>query len=128
MPVIIFLCSGRAPSVEPVIMRTSLVLALSAALAIASASSAPAGEVKIAWHGQSFFQIITPKGTRVVLDPHNIESYRITPIQADLVLMTHFHNEHNQIEGVIENYKDKDFKSYNALKKTGPNNTVVDWN
>ena len=110
-------------------MRTSLTLALAAAvLAACSAPSASAGEVKIAWYGQSFFQIVTPKGTKIVLDPHNIEAYRITPIKADLVLMSHMHNDHNQIEGVIENYKDKDFKSYNALKKTGPNNLVIDWN
>jgi len=113
-------------------MRTCLSLALTAAvLAACPVLAAPAEEtrdVKIAWHGQSFFQVISPKGTRVVLDPHNIEQYRITPIKADLVLMSHFHNDHNQIEGVIENYKDKDFKSHNALKKTGPNNTSTDWN
>lgn len=107
-------------------MRTSLVLALTAILA--AASSAPGGEIKIAWHGQSMFQVITPKGTRIVLDPHNMEEYRITPIKADLVLMSHLHNEHNQIENVIENHKDKDFKSFNALKKSGPNNLVIDWN
>jgi len=104
-------------------MRTSLTLALTAALLLA-ASSAEGGEVKIGWYGQSMFQIVTPKGTKIVLDPHNIESYHITPIKADLVLMSHQHNDHNQLEGVIENHKEKDCKSYNALKKSGQ---TFDW-
>src|SRR5262245_55494563 len=106
-------------------MRPLLTVLLSAALL--TASTASAGEIKIAWYGQSMFQIVTPKGTKIVLDPHNIEQYRITPIKADLVLMSHQHNDHNQIEGVIENHKDKDFKSFNAIKKTGPNNMSTDW-
>src|SRR5262249_30332306 len=82
--------------------------------------------VKIAWHGQSFFQIVTPKGTKIILDPHNIEAYRITPIKGDLVLMSHLHNDHNQVEGVVENAKT--VKQFNALKKTGPGGLVQDWN
>src|SRR5262245_9132779 len=105
-------------------MRPLLTVLLSAALL--TASTASAGEIKIAWYGQSMFQIVTPKGTKVILDPHNIEAYRITPIKADLVLMSHFHNDHTQIEGVIENAKSA--KQYNGLKKTGPGGLVIDWN
>jgi L-ascorbate metabolism protein UlaG (beta-lactamase superfamily) len=109
------------------IMRSIRTLALAATLLAAYAvPAATAGEIKIAWYGQSFFQIVTPKGTKIILDPHNIEAYRIAPIKADLVLMSHMHNDHNQVEGVIENAKT--VKQFNALKKTGPNALLFDWN
>ena len=82
-----------------------------------------AGEIKIAWYGQSMFLIVTPKGTRVVLDPHNLDSYRqVTPLKADLILMSHLHSDHTRLEQ-IENAKDA--KQINALKTGG---AVVDWN
>jgi L-ascorbate metabolism protein UlaG (beta-lactamase superfamily) len=104
-------------------MRAILLLVLTTLVALAG--SARSGEVKIAWYGQSFFQIVSPKGTRVVLDPHQLDAYRIQPIKADLVLMSHFHTDHTKVE-VIENIKD--IKQYNALKKTGPGGLVIDWN
>jgi L-ascorbate metabolism protein UlaG (beta-lactamase superfamily) len=88
-------------------------------------STASAGEVKIAWYGQSMFLIVTPKGTRIVLDPHNIDGYQVKPLKADLVLMSHLHSDHTRME-VIENAKD--VQQFNALKKTGPGGLVVDWN
>jgi L-ascorbate metabolism protein UlaG (beta-lactamase superfamily) len=94
-------------------------------LLFAFAGAASAGEVKIAWFGQSMFEIVTSKGTRIVLDPHNLEEYRLKPIKADLVLMTHFHTDHSNTE-MIENIKSA--KQYNALKKSGPGGAVVDWN
>ena len=103
-------------------MRRSLFLL---PLLFVFAGAAPAGEIKIAWHGQSMFEIVTPKGTRIVLDPQNLEAYRIKPMKADLVLMSHFHTDHTRTE-VIENLKDA--KQYNALKKSGPGDLVIDWN
>src|SRR5438094_649100 len=97
-------------------MRRCLALLL--ALPMMSAAGASAGEIKIAWYGQSMFLIVTPNGKRIVTDPHNIESYRIKPMKADLVLMSHFHTDHTQ-EVVIENAKDAIKR--NALKKGGPN-------
>jgi L-ascorbate metabolism protein UlaG (beta-lactamase superfamily) len=79
---------------------------------------APAAEVKIAWWGQSFFEIVTPKGTRIVTDPHMLEEYHITPksMKADLVLMSHLHVDHTNT-GTIATIKTA--KVYNALKKDG---------
>jgi L-ascorbate metabolism protein UlaG (beta-lactamase superfamily) len=71
------------------------------------------------------FLIVTPGGTRVVLDPHNIEGYRVTPLKADLVLMSHLHTDHNRMEVILNA---KDVRQFNALKRTGPGNLVVDWN
>ena len=100
------------------------ILTLVAILAISAGASA--GEIKIAWYGQSMFLIVTPKGTRIVLDPHNLESYRqVTPIKADLILMSHLHTDHTRLEQ-IENAKTA--KQVNALKASGPGGAVVDWN
>ncbi len=84
------------------------------------AGDAPAQEKKLLlrWHGQSFFEIVTPAGTRVVLDPHAIENYGRKVVKADLVLMSHFHNDHTQLDS-IENAKK--VKAINALKRGGEN-------
>jgi L-ascorbate metabolism protein UlaG (beta-lactamase superfamily) len=81
------------------------------------AAAAPAEEKKllIRWHGQSFFQIVTPAGTRIVLDPHAIENFGRKLVPADLVLMTHLHSDHIQLESV-ENVNKA--KVINALKRT----------
>lgn len=57
-------------------------------------------EVTIRWHGQSFFQIESSRGTRIVLDPHAIEAYGRKSVAADLILISHFHNDHTQTESV----------------------------
>ena len=63
------------------------------------------GAVKIRWHGQSFFEIISSKGTRIVTDPHNLEAFPVPPgIQADLITMSHNHNDHTMVSSV-QNYQ-----------------------
>jgi L-ascorbate metabolism protein UlaG (beta-lactamase superfamily) len=66
-------------------------------------SAGPAGKVTIRWHGQSFFDIQTSKGTRIVIDPHAIEVYRRQTVPADLILISHFHSDHTQI-AVVPNH------------------------
>jgi L-ascorbate metabolism protein UlaG (beta-lactamase superfamily) len=71
------------------------------------AAAAPK-KVKITWHGQSFFEITSSKGTKVVIDPHAIIEYgRIDGVEADLILNTHFHNDHTQNQ-VVENFMTKE--------------------
>ncbi|MGL4555620.1 MAG: MBL fold metallo-hydrolase, partial [Gemmataceae bacterium] len=84
-----------------------------------------AGEVSIAWYGQSMFQVVTPKGTRLLLDPQDIEAHKVPYVTGDLLLMTHFHTDHTttpKVENVAT------IKQYNALKKTGPGPTNTEWN
>ncbi len=95
------------------------VALLSAATAVADSGK---GDVTIRWHGQSFFEIISSKGTRVVTDPHAIEAYGRTHVLADLILISHLHNDHTQY-GVIENWKEA--KILWGLKAEGKK---VDWN
>jgi L-ascorbate metabolism protein UlaG (beta-lactamase superfamily) len=59
-------------------------------------------KITFRWHGQSFFEIESSQGTRIVTDPHAIEAFGRTEVSAHLVLISHFHSDHNQI-GVIKN-------------------------
>jgi L-ascorbate metabolism protein UlaG (beta-lactamase superfamily) len=85
-------------------------LALTAALwtaGILAAADKPRTEVNITWHGQSFFEITSSKGTNVVIDPHAILEYgRIDGVKAHLIISSHLHNDHTQYQ-VVENFKEK---------------------
>ena len=67
-----------------------LLSALVATLAIVSlAPAADAKKLVLRWHGQSFFELETSAGTRVVFDPHAIDAYgRITIKKADLICVS----------------------------------------
>jgi L-ascorbate metabolism protein UlaG (beta-lactamase superfamily) len=104
--------------------RLPPLAALTGLIVFAAVTPAADGKnVVIRYHGQSFFEIISTKGTRIVLDPHAIPEYGRNIVSADLVLMSHFHDDHTQI-GVVENAKQA--KIINGLKKEGKNKD--DWN
>ena len=67
------------------------------------------GKLVIRWHGQSFFEITTSAGTKIVIDPHGLEQYRMNLkdeiIDADLVLVSHPHSDHNNV-AIVKDYKD----------------------
>jgi L-ascorbate metabolism protein UlaG (beta-lactamase superfamily) len=89
--------------------------ALAALLLCAGAVTADDDKkVVVRWHGQSFFEIISTKGTRIITDPHAIEAYGRPQLKADLVLMTHFHVDHTRTDAITNL---KDAKQINALKK-----------
>src|SRR5437879_8572999 len=91
---------------------------LTLALAVLLAGGACAKNVVIKWHGQSFFEVKSSKGTLIVLDPHNIEAYGRHEINADAVLMSHYHIDHNAPEPIANWDKAKRFY---GLKKTKEN-------
>jgi L-ascorbate metabolism protein UlaG (beta-lactamase superfamily) len=78
------------------------VPAVVAGLLAVNFAAAAQQKVTIRWHGQSFFEIISSKGTRLVTDPHAIDVYGKITVPADLALISHLHSDHNQV-GVIEN-------------------------
>jgi L-ascorbate metabolism protein UlaG (beta-lactamase superfamily) len=78
--------------------RVLLVLPL---VALAVASPAPAQDdkkVTLRWYGQAFFQIETAAGVKIVIDPHAIPQFGRPLVKADIVLITHPHVDHNQVE------------------------------
>jgi len=61
--------------------------------------------MQIIWHGQSCFQIEARHNkselTSIVIDPFSEEvGLRFPKLQADIVLVTHSHSDHNNIKGV----------------------------
>src|SRR5258708_7061881 len=80
--------------------RHLLALALSLAV-LGSAAGADAKKYPVLrWYGQSFFQLETSKGTKIVFDPHLIENYGRPSVTADLVLCSHRHSDHVQLEAI----------------------------
>jgi L-ascorbate metabolism protein UlaG (beta-lactamase superfamily) len=50
------------------------------------------------WYGQSFFQIETRGGQKIVFDPHAIPAFGTPRVSASVVLISHEHDDHNQPE------------------------------
>jgi L-ascorbate metabolism protein UlaG (beta-lactamase superfamily) len=99
--------------------------ALAAVSLLSGTASADDKKVVIRWHGQSFFQIVTPAGARIVIDPHAIDNYGRKVVPADLVLMTHFHVDHSRLDAIPDAAK---VRKINALKHTdrGDDFNVID--
>jgi L-ascorbate metabolism protein UlaG (beta-lactamase superfamily) len=106
------------------IPRLTSLAALAVLVPLTAAPAAADKNVTIRYHGQSFFEIISTQGTRIVLDPHAMPEYGRKTVSADLVLMSHFHDDHTQL-GVVENAKQA--KLINGLKKGGKDRPD-DWN
>jgi L-ascorbate metabolism protein UlaG (beta-lactamase superfamily) len=85
--------------------------------ALAQDKQAP--PLQVTWHGQSFFTVKSSQGTVVAFDPHLIEQYgRPEGIRADIILMSHNHNDHTQV-AAIENGRDKSVRIIGGLKGVG---------
>jgi L-ascorbate metabolism protein UlaG (beta-lactamase superfamily) len=104
-------------------MRKLLVSLVAVFLAAGSAWAADqAGKLTIRWHGHSFFELVTSKGTKIVFDPHAIENYGRQEASADLILISHEHNDHTQKEVV------KDFEKAKIIPGLKTNGNKLDWN
>src|SRR4051794_19886721 len=82
---------------------------LAAGVLLAGTVGAAAPQVTIRWHGQSYFEIESSKGTRIVLDPHGIEAYGRQDTTADVITISHLHNDHTQTDVVRNLNKAKVF-------------------
>jgi L-ascorbate metabolism protein UlaG (beta-lactamase superfamily) len=101
-------------------------LIFSAAVALAAApAAAQEKKLTLRWFGQSFFQLETAAGKKVVFDPHAISEFGIrNDIKADLILVSHLHNDHNTIESV-QNHASA--RVFHGLKE-GAKGRTADWN
>ena len=96
---------------------------LLSAIALVGLASAPAAAqgakvFEVRWFGQSFFQVVTPSGKRIVFDPHMIPAYgKPAGVTADLILISHDHNDHTQVDAVE---KGKDVKQFVGVKADKP--------
>ncbi len=67
--------------------------------------------MKIKWYGHAAFQIITEKGIRIIIDPYESGSfsgalsYGKIEDEADIVLTSHDHADHNYIKDIKGKYK-----------------------
>jgi L-ascorbate metabolism protein UlaG (beta-lactamase superfamily) len=109
-----------------VYIMTRLLTALAASLFVVSlAAGADSKKVILRWNGQSFFELESSQGTRIAIDPHAIDAYNPMArkkYKADLLLISHFHNDHTQRQ-VIENHEK--VKVIEGLK---PGKKVDEWN
>src|SRR5262245_41940960 len=105
--------------------------ALLATALVALPVSAQPKQLSIRWHGQAFFDIQTSAGTRIVIDPHAIEAFGERPnIKADLICITHLHNDHTQV-GVIENFDERKLDKMvrlGIIPGKGGDRKKEDWN
>jgi|SRR5579883_1685618 len=108
-------------------IRSSPLAALlvSAAVAVTPPAAHAAGkDFKIRWFGQSFFQLETPSGKKVVFDPHAIPEFGRPVVTADVILISHLHDDHAQPEAV-EGYKSA--RIFYGLKEKAKGKPA-DWN
>ncbi|MDR7480954.1 MAG: MBL fold metallo-hydrolase [Armatimonadota bacterium] len=75
-------------------MRVLLATALCLGLLVAPVGSVPSS-LAIRWYGQSFFLVTTADGLRIAIDPFEDIGFPLPTVEADVVLITHEHRDHN---------------------------------
>lgn len=81
------------------------------------------GRPKLRWFGQSFFQLETSFGKKIVFDPHAIEAFGRPEVTADFVCISHPHNDHSQPE-VLAN---KGYRVFQGVRRLGSSDTRSEW-
>jgi L-ascorbate metabolism protein UlaG (beta-lactamase superfamily) len=104
-------------------MYRKLLPLLALLVVVSGAPAQDAKKVILRWYGQSMFYLESSKGTGIVFDPHGIEAYGRPMVKADVVTVSHFHNDHTQV-GAVQNYQKA--KIIVGLKSSGEKK--VEWN
>ncbi len=97
---------------------------------VAVAPGSPGGkQITVRWLGQSFFLITTSAGTRIAFDPHAIEQYGRPTVEADLVLITHPHPDHNRLDSITNRAKAKVIEGIKVMPPVAEGGRPrTDWN
>jgi L-ascorbate metabolism protein UlaG (beta-lactamase superfamily) len=106
----------------------SRFLAMAALVLSPTLARADGPQLTLAWHGQSFFVLTTSKGTRVAFDPHAIPAYGRPTAAADLVLLSHNHTDHNQIEAIEDRAKATIIPGWKSDDPSPSGRRRVTWN
>ena len=67
--------------------------------------------MNITWLGHSCF-LVESGGWRVVLDPYYVETYPALHVEADEVLCSHGHRDHNFLEAVTLSGRSRPFRPF----------------
>ena len=78
-------------------MRKVLWILVVAGLVTAPVAQAQEGPFTIRYYGQSFFLVTTGDGLRIAIDPFSNIGYAMPTVEADVVLVTHEHGDHNNV-------------------------------
>ncbi len=98
------------------------IAALTLGTSMADAADKP---TKVRWFGQSLIQIESAAGKKIVFDPHLIPIFGNDKPEADLVCITHEHDDHNQVAILPKN--DKRLERH-GLKPANKQKTIFEWN
>jgi len=70
-----------------------------AALFLAAFVSTAQAQVKVQWFGQACFQITSPGGAKILIDPFSPDlGYPMPSVSPDVVLISHEHFDHNNVK------------------------------
>ncbi len=79
--------------------------------------------MKIKWYGHAAFRITTDSGVNIIIDPYEPGalglSYKPITDQADAVLMTHGHPDHNFTKGIKGTFTEITTKGTHEVKGVG---------
>jgi len=91
-------------------------------ISAAAAEAAPAPT--LTYIGHAHLMIITAEGTVIYIDPYKIKGYTYTH-NADIILVTHEHSDHNQVEIVPQNKNCTVLRVKDTINKDGTYNTFT---
>ena len=84
--------------------------------ALSSAQEAGKG-CTLRWFGNSFFQLETAGGKSVVWDPHAIAALAPPQVAADILLVSHEHSDHTQVQLIKDRKAAREFRGLRVVNK-----------
>src|SRR5262245_6497783 len=95
------------------------VLGLSLFVAAIGRSQDKGAPIGIEFYGNSFFILISSKGTRVAIDPHTIPEYdrRVVLPKVDVICISHNHNDHTRTVSFEDYQKTKTLRGLKSETK-----------